>query len=234
MSERGRDVHQVNWHTAHRGLPCGSAGSDASSDWPTPRLWVCEHSPPSGIVCPLRVPGQRLGVPACRRRHPPAGPAPGSAAPLRHRLPLGVACPGRWDGHQTCLDACGDVDPGGGINAGLRWFFNNNLAVMGGQAHALAAADEMRELADDLRTILRRTGVRSPANDRATRPSPPGPTTRPPVTADEPAGADRSGPEKPGCAGAGPIFEGPLKITMFSRGQYGHAAADTSTGDLHR
>ena len=50
-----------------------------------------------------------------RRRHPAAGPAPGSAAPLRHRLPRGVAyASGRWDGHQTCLDACGDVDPGRG------------------------------------------------------------------------------------------------------------------------
>ena len=39
--------------------------------------------------------------------------------------------------------------------------------MVGGQAHALAAADEMRELADELRTILRRAGVRSPANDRA-------------------------------------------------------------------
>ena len=53
------------------------------------------------------------------------------------------------------------------INAGLRWFFDTKLAVVGGQAHALAAADELRELADELRTILRRTGVRPPANDRA-------------------------------------------------------------------
>jgi hypothetical protein len=57
--------------------------------------------------------------------------------------------------------------PEGAINAGLRWFFDTELAVVGGQAHALAAADEMRELADELRTILRRNGVQSPANDRA-------------------------------------------------------------------
>ncbi|BBX82691.1 ketopantoate reductase family protein [Mycolicibacterium aubagnense] len=57
--------------------------------------------------------------------------------------------------------------PEGVINAGLRWFFDTELAVVGGQAHALAAADEMRELANELRAIFRRNGIRSPANDRA-------------------------------------------------------------------
>ncbi len=53
------------------------------------------------------------------------------------------------------------------LQAGLRRFLDTELAVVGGQAHALAAVDEMRELADELRAILRRTGVRSPANDQA-------------------------------------------------------------------
>ena len=51
--------------------------------------------------------------------------------------------------------------------AGLRRFLDTELAVVGGQAHALAAVDEMAELADELRVILRRTAVQSPANDRA-------------------------------------------------------------------
>ncbi|MFY9919657.1 MAG: hypothetical protein WAL26_14830 [Mycobacterium sp.] len=49
----------------------------------------------------------------------------------------------------------------------MRGFFDTELTVVGGQAHALAAADEMRELADEMRIILRRSGVGSPANDRA-------------------------------------------------------------------
>jgi 2-dehydropantoate 2-reductase len=49
----------------------------------------------------------------------------------------------------------------------LRRFLDSNLAVIGGQAHALAAVEEMAELADELRVILRRTGVESPANERA-------------------------------------------------------------------
>jgi len=49
----------------------------------------------------------------------------------------------------------------------LRRFLDSNLAVVGGQAHALAAVGEMAELADELRTILRRTVVQSAANDRA-------------------------------------------------------------------
>lgn len=53
------------------------------------------------------------------------------------------------------------------ITAGLRRGLDTRLAVVGGQAHALAAVDEMHELAEELRAILRRTGVPSPANDRA-------------------------------------------------------------------
>ncbi len=53
------------------------------------------------------------------------------------------------------------------LRAGLRRFLGTELAVVGGQAHALAAVGEMRELAEELRTILRRTGMRSPANDQA-------------------------------------------------------------------
>jgi len=53
------------------------------------------------------------------------------------------------------------------LRAGLRHFFDTELAVVGGQAHALAAVDEMRELADELRVILGRTGMRSPANEQA-------------------------------------------------------------------
>ena len=57
--------------------------------------------------------------------------------------------------------------PEGLLHAGLRRFFDTELVVTGGQAHALAAVDEMRELAEELRAILRRAGVRSPANDQA-------------------------------------------------------------------
>ncbi|HYB36301.1 MAG TPA: 2-dehydropantoate 2-reductase N-terminal domain-containing protein [Mycobacterium sp.] len=53
------------------------------------------------------------------------------------------------------------------LHAALRRFLGTELALVGGQAHALAAVDEMRELAEELRAILRRTGVQSPANDRA-------------------------------------------------------------------
>ena len=53
------------------------------------------------------------------------------------------------------------------LRAGLRYFFGTELAVVGGQAHALAAVDEMRELAEELCVILRRTGIRSPANEQA-------------------------------------------------------------------
>ncbi len=45
--------------------------------------------------------------------------------------------------------------------------FDTRLAVVGGQAHALAAVDEMSELASELAVILRRTGVESAASDRA-------------------------------------------------------------------
>ncbi len=53
------------------------------------------------------------------------------------------------------------------LRAGMRRFFGTELAVVGGQAHALAAVGEMVELAQELRRILRRNGIRSPANDQA-------------------------------------------------------------------
>jgi hypothetical protein len=46
-----------------------------------------------------------------------------------------------------------------------RLFLNTSLAVVGGQRHANAAPDEMKELADEIRTILRRAGHPSPASD---------------------------------------------------------------------
>lgn len=49
----------------------------------------------------------------------------------------------------------------------LRRFLDTELAVVASQAHALAAVDEMRELAGELRAILRRTGMPSSANDQA-------------------------------------------------------------------
>jgi len=48
---------------------------------------------------------------------------------------------------------------------GLRRFFDTRLAVLGGQQHGNAAPDEMKELADELRLILRRAGHPSPACD---------------------------------------------------------------------
>ncbi len=53
------------------------------------------------------------------------------------------------------------------LHAVLRRFFATELAVVGGQAHALAAVDEMRELAEEMRVIMQRTRSRSPANDQA-------------------------------------------------------------------
>ncbi len=53
------------------------------------------------------------------------------------------------------------------LHAALRRFFGTQLAVVGGEAHALAAVDEMCELAEELRVILRSTGVQSPANEQA-------------------------------------------------------------------
>jgi 2-dehydropantoate 2-reductase len=47
----------------------------------------------------------------------------------------------------------------------LRIFFDTRLAVVGGQRHGNAAPDEMKELADELRPILQRVGLPSPACD---------------------------------------------------------------------
>lgn len=47
----------------------------------------------------------------------------------------------------------------------LRLFFDTNLAVVGGQRHANAAPDEMKEMADEFRAIMRRAGIPCPASD---------------------------------------------------------------------
>ncbi len=47
----------------------------------------------------------------------------------------------------------------------LRFFLDTNLAVVGGQRHADAAPDEMKEIADEFREIMRRAGIPSPASD---------------------------------------------------------------------
>ena len=47
----------------------------------------------------------------------------------------------------------------------LRRLFDSRLAAMGAQPHLDAAADEMKELADELRVILRQSGLPSPASD---------------------------------------------------------------------
>ena len=66
---------------------------------------------------------------------------------------------------------------------GWRLFLDTNLAVIGAQAHANAAPDEVKELADELRVITRRARLPCPASDilsgevdnqfeRASRPPP--------------------------------------------------------------
>ena len=47
----------------------------------------------------------------------------------------------------------------------LRLLFDSRLAAMGAQPHLDAAADEMKELADELRAILGQSGLPSPASD---------------------------------------------------------------------
>ncbi len=47
----------------------------------------------------------------------------------------------------------------------LRLLFDSRLADMGAQPHLDAAADEMKELADELRTIFRQSGVPFPASE---------------------------------------------------------------------
>ena len=47
----------------------------------------------------------------------------------------------------------------------FRFFFDSRLADMGAQPHMNAAADEMKELADQVRAILRQSGSPSPASD---------------------------------------------------------------------
>ena len=47
----------------------------------------------------------------------------------------------------------------------LSRFFDTGLAVVGGQRHANAAPDEMKEIADELRALFRRSGRPTPASD---------------------------------------------------------------------
>jgi len=47
----------------------------------------------------------------------------------------------------------------------LRIFFDSKLADFGAQPHLDAAADELKELADEMRVILRQAGLPSPASD---------------------------------------------------------------------
>jgi 2-dehydropantoate 2-reductase len=47
----------------------------------------------------------------------------------------------------------------------LRRFLDSRLAAIGAQPHLDAAADEMKELADEMRVILRQAGLPSPASD---------------------------------------------------------------------
>jgi hypothetical protein len=47
----------------------------------------------------------------------------------------------------------------------FRLFLDTNLAVVGGQRHANAAPDEMKELADEFRAIMRRASIGCPASD---------------------------------------------------------------------
>jgi len=46
----------------------------------------------------------------------------------------------------------------------LRFFLNTRLAVVGGERHAMAAPDEMKEIADEIQAILDRTHTPSPAS----------------------------------------------------------------------
>jgi hypothetical protein len=46
----------------------------------------------------------------------------------------------------------------------LRFFLDTRLAVVAGERHAMAAPDEMKELADEIRVIRDRTHTPSPAS----------------------------------------------------------------------
>jgi len=47
----------------------------------------------------------------------------------------------------------------------IRPLFKSRLAAMGAQPHLDAAVDEMKELTDELRVILRQAGLPTPASD---------------------------------------------------------------------
>lgn len=51
------------------------------------------------------------------------------------------------------------------VRVGLRRLFDSRLADMGAQPHLDAATDEMKELADEMRVILRQSGLPTPASD---------------------------------------------------------------------
>lgn len=48
--------------------------------------------------------------------------------------------------------------------SGLRLFFDTELAEVGGERHANAAVDEMKEIADEIRDLFRQSGVDAPAS----------------------------------------------------------------------
>ncbi|HXX68942.1 MAG TPA: 2-dehydropantoate 2-reductase N-terminal domain-containing protein [Polyangiaceae bacterium] len=48
--------------------------------------------------------------------------------------------------------------------SGLRLFFDTKLAEVGGERHANAAVDEMKEIADEIRDLFRQSGVDAPAS----------------------------------------------------------------------
>ena len=52
------------------------------------------------------------------------------------------------------------------VALGLRFFFQTTLAKVGGESHANAAPDEMKELADEFRDLIRRAGTSAPASER--------------------------------------------------------------------
>ena len=85
--------------------------------------------------------------------------------------------------HRPRGDAAAGLDSRARPGAGLALFLDTNLAVIGAQAHANAAPDEVKELAGELRVITRRARLPCPASDilsgevdnqfeRASRPPP--------------------------------------------------------------
>ena len=46
----------------------------------------------------------------------------------------------------------------------LRFFLDTNLAEVGGERHANRASDEIKEIADEFRELIRKTGIAAPAS----------------------------------------------------------------------